>query len=119
MDDLVVICPCCSAYIQFDEAGIPFAEQAFENELEDNEFRGLGRLVSVDATPNWREKEYRFNQQGLDQQHRLEDNILTPQQETAPAPEPFEHDAAIEAELNKDLSKKGIKTLITDDNDND
>ena len=112
-EDLSFECPHCHGLIDFDETGEPCAVDA---ELAENQHRGINGVVSIDATPGWRSKEYRFNQQGLDQ----------PQQEVAPAPpieqepiEDFVHDAALQDVIDNDLSYRNLKLKLSNENNND
>ena len=107
MDDLEIICPCCSSLIRFDDAGEPYAEEVVHADLKENEFRGLGNLVSIDATPQWRQQEYFHNQQ-IKHQH-----VAAPAPEQTEQSTHFEHEQGIAEALNEDLSNKGLKTNYT------
>ena len=60
-DKVELNCPCCNALILFDEAGQPYTEQ---QELQSNQHRGLGNLVSTEACgTDWRKDRYGWNAQ--------------------------------------------------------
>jgi hypothetical protein len=70
MDDIELLCPCCSAVLGVDDAGDLFLIE--EAPLEPGMSRGIGGLTVVDADPNWREYNYRFNQQSCNDEHLIE-----------------------------------------------
>ena len=97
-DDIELICPCCNAILGVDETGDLFLLE--EPPLEPGVSRGLGGLTVVDADPRWRETNYRFNQQGSEDQGLIEFGFPALKLETDPL---------IEAAVEKDLKTKGIK----------
>ena len=99
-EDLELTCPCCSALLGVDDTGDLFLLE--EPPLEPGMSRGIGGLTVVDADPRWREKNYRFNQQGQDHEHLIEFGFPSP---TKPA----DLDPLVEAAAEKDLIQKGLK----------
>jgi hypothetical protein len=70
MDDIELLCPCCSAVLGVDDAGdLILLEEA---PLEPGTSRGIGGLTVVDADPAWREQNYRFNQQNRNDDQLIE-----------------------------------------------
>jgi hypothetical protein len=70
MEDIELLCPCCSAVLGVDDAGdLILLEEA---PLEPGTSRGIGGLTVVDADPAWREQNYRFNQQSRNDEHLIE-----------------------------------------------
>ena len=103
-----IVCPCCEALITIDDAGDVSYEEAELAELAPNEFRGLAGLVSVDATPQWRAEEYKYNQQG---QELIVPTFTAHAEEECEIPDetPNSLDPAIEEAIQTDLSKRNIK----------
>ena len=79
-------------------------------ELAENEFRGLGGLVSVDARPQWRQEGYSYNQQivpTFDAPVIEEEEVHEIPQDRNKGPI---SDPALEEASQADLSKRNIRS---------
>jgi hypothetical protein len=101
MDDIELLCPCCSAVLGVDDAGDLFLiDQA---PLQPGMTRGIGGLTVVDADPAWRDQNYRFNQQVKPSYSQLE--LGFPSLNTsATTPDP-----KLQAANENDLKQKRLK----------
>lgn len=102
MDDIELLCPCCSAVLGVDDAGDLFLIE--EAPLEPGMSRGIGGLTVVDADPAWRKQNYRFNQQSRNDEHLIEFGFpsLNSSSETTPDPK-------LQQANEKDLRQKRLK----------
>ncbi len=102
MDDIELLCPCCSAVLGVDDAGdLVLLEEA---PLEPGTSRGIGGLTVVDADPNWREHNYRFNQQSRDDEGLIEFGFPSMKQPSTTTPDP-----KLQAANENDLKQKRLK----------
>ncbi len=101
MDDIELLCPCCSAVLGVDDAGDLFLiDQA---PLQPGMSRGIGGLTVVDADPAWRDHNYRFNQQSRNNDQLSAFNFPSL---NASATMP---DERLEAANDNDLKQKRLK----------
>ena len=107
-----IVCPCCEALLTIDDAGDVSFEVAEPEELAENEFRGLGGLVSVDAVGGWRKDEYRYNQQGLVLDVPTSDAIAEKGEEKDRTSLPIS-DPDVEEAAQADLNKRNIRSKKT------
>ena len=114
-EEVSIICPNCQCRLGLDEVGEPTILN-LSDDLPAGSYRaGRSRLVVEDATPAWRENEYRYNQQGADTSSKLMAPIGTPRLE--PEPVQLEDDTDLKSAVSSDLKQRGITT--TPDNIND
>ena len=127
MEDLEITCPHCQSLILFDKDGEPYTET--EEPLEANQYRGLGGLISVDATAGWRNAEYRFNQQGQAlstdsseltsaneeiNHEQVQDELVIAETVAAEGctSEEFVHDEELQEIIDTDLSNRNLKLKL-------
>jgi hypothetical protein len=102
MDDIELLCPCCSAVLGVDDAGdLVLLEQA---PLGPGTTRGIGGLTVVDADPTWRDQNYRFNQQSHIDEQLIEFGFPSMKQPSTTKPDP-----RLEAANENDLKQKRLK----------
>ncbi len=102
MEDIELLCPCCSAVLSVDDAGDLVLLE--EPPLQPGTIRGIGGLTVVDADPAWREQNYRFNQQSRNDDQLTEFGFPSIKQPSATEPDP-----RLEAANDNDLKQKRLK----------
>ncbi len=102
MDDIELLCPCCSAVLGVDDAGDLFL--IAQAPLEPGTSRGIGGLTVVDAAPNWRDQNYRFNQQSRNDDHLIEFGFPSLTSSSATTPDP-----QLQQANDNDLKQKRLK----------
>jgi hypothetical protein len=102
MDEIELLCPCCSAHLGVDDAGdLVLLEEA---PLEPGTSRGIGGLTVVDADPAWRDQNYRFNQQSRIDEQLMEFGFPSMKQSTTTTPDP-----KLQQANDNDLKQKRLK----------
>jgi hypothetical protein len=102
MEEIELLCPCCSAVLGVDDAGDLFVLE--EAPLEPGTSRGIGGLTVVDADPSWREQNYRFNQQSRHDEDLIEFGFPSLNSSSATTPDP-----KLQQAHENDLKQKRLK----------